>query len=63
MTASELIALRNRLNWSQTDAANNLGCSKRSIVNWEIGKTKIPKSIALAASAVLLNLPPYGSSD
>lgn len=60
MTAAQLKALRDRLHWSQSEAARQLGCSARSIANWEKGATKIPHSIALAASAVLMNLPPYG---
>jgi DNA-binding transcriptional regulator YiaG len=60
MSASELIKLRERFHWSQAEAARNLGCSARSIVNWEAGINKIPKSIALAAAAVVMNLPPYG---
>lgn len=60
MTAAELIKLRRRLKWSQAEAARKLGCSARSIVNWEKGISKIPESIALAASAVMMNLPPYG---
>jgi len=60
MTAAELIKLRERLNWSQAEAARKLGCSARSIVNWEKGKHRIPDNIALAVSAVLMNIPPYG---
>ena len=62
MKASELKALRNRFKWSQKQAAIELGCSKRSIVNWEKGVHVIPGSIALAASAVCMNLPRYGDS-
>jgi len=60
MTASELIELRQRFHWSQAEAARQLGCSARSIVNWENGTNKIPKSIALAVAAVAMNVPPYG---
>lgn len=60
MTAAELRKLRERLNWSQAEAARNLGCSVRSITNWEKGVNRIPKSVALAAAAVMMNLPPYG---
>lgn len=60
MTANDLIELRTRMHWTQIEAAKHLGCSPRSIVNWEAGKP-IPGSIALAASAILMNLPPYGS--
>ena len=60
MTAAELIKLRQRFNWSQAEAAGKLGCSIRSIVNWEKGVNKIPPSIALAAAAVVMDIPPYG---
>jgi transcriptional regulator with XRE-family HTH domain len=60
MNAEELIELRKRFNWSQQEAASKLGCSRRSIANWENGTHKIPDSIALAASAVCLNIPKYG---
>jgi transcriptional regulator with XRE-family HTH domain len=60
MTSDELIELRQRFRWSQAEAANKLGCSPRSIANWEKGVNPIPDSIALAASAVCLNLPKYG---
>lgn len=59
MNATDLIQLRNRFRWSQAEAAQQLGCSARSIANWEQGVNKIPESIALAASAVAMNLPPY----
>jgi DNA-binding transcriptional regulator YiaG len=60
MNASELIELRQRFYWSQAEAARQLGCSLRSITNWEKRTHKIPKHIALAAAAVVMNLPPYG---
>lgn len=60
MNADELVELRKRFGWSQEVAASQLGCSKRSITNWEKGIHPIPDSIALAASAVCMNLPKYG---
>lgn len=60
MNAADLAKLRQRMGWSQTEAARQLGCSLRSVVNWGKGINKIPDSIALAASAVLMGLPPYG---
>lgn len=62
MNADELIELRKRFGWSQSEAALRLGCSKRSIANWEKGINPIPDSIALAASAVCMNLPKYGKA-
>lgn len=61
MTGSELVALRARFGWSQARAAQVLGCSARSISNWESGRHEVPDSIALAASAVAMGLPPYGA--
>jgi len=60
MTAAELLELRKRFGWSQAEAAKRLGCSQRSIANWENEINLIPDSIALAASAVCMNLPKYG---
>lgn len=62
MNAAELIELRKRFGWSQAEAASKLGCSRRSIANWEKEINPIPDSIALAASAVCMNLPKYGQS-
>lgn len=61
MTAAELKKWRERLHLSQADAARQLGCSRRSLQNWESGKHDIPKYIAMAVSAVSMALPPYGS--
>jgi len=60
MNANDLLELRKRFSWSQGEAAEKLGCSKRSIFNWENGISPIPKTIALAAAAVCKNLRPYG---
>ena len=63
MTAAELKAFRQRNHYSQTEAAEALGCSLRSITNWEKGKLPIPGYIALAASAVAFGLPPMGGES
>lgn len=62
MTADELKQWRERLHLSQAAAADLIGCSRRAYQNYEAGKSAIPKSIALAVSAVLFNLPPYGTN-
>lgn len=61
MTSLDLINFRRRFDFSQQEAAQALGCSPRAIYNWERGVTTIPESIALAASAVAMGLPKYGS--
>lgn len=48
MTADELIAWRKRLGYNRTQAAAALGCHRNSIMQWEAGKTEIPKYIELA---------------
>ena len=61
MTAAQLRQWRAQLKLSQGEAARRLGCSRRSLQHWETGKYAIPGSIAMAVSAVSMNLPPYGS--
>ena len=61
MNANDLIMLRKQCGWNQTEAAKNLGCSVRSIQNWESGINKIPNSIALAAASAVNKTEPYGS--
>ena len=61
MTAAQLRKWRAALSLSQEEAASRLGCSRRSLQHWEAGKFPIPGYIAMAVSAVSMNLPPYGS--
>jgi transcriptional regulator with XRE-family HTH domain len=63
MTANELLEFRKRLHLSRREAAEKLGCSQKSISNWEKGINKIPDYIALAVSAVAMNLPKYGNNQ
>jgi predicted transcriptional regulator len=58
MTASSFIAWRGRLRLSVTAASSALGCSRRAIQSWEMGRTKIPHYIALACQAIANGLPP-----
>lgn len=60
MTPDDLIAWRKTLGLSQADAALKLGAGRRSIQQWESGQYDIPRYIALACSAIALNVPPYG---
>jgi len=62
MTAAQLKAWRLQHKLSQAAAAAKLGCSRRSIQQWESGDNEIPKYIAMALSAVLFNLPAYGDA-
>ncbi len=60
MEKTTLIEWRKRLGMSQAAAAEKLGCGRRSLQRWEDGSQAIPRYIALACSAVSLNLIPYG---
>lgn len=61
MTHIQLLQLRKQFDWTQKEAAQQLGCSVRSIVCWERNERAIPRSIALAASAAIANLKEFGA--
>jgi hypothetical protein len=60
MTKLDLITFRKRFRLTKIATAEALGCSQRSIYNYEVLGFPIPKCIALAASAYAMGLPPYG---
>jgi len=57
MTSADLRTWRG--DRSRAEAAQAIGCSERSILNWEQGRA-IPRYIALAIAALQFDLPPYG---
>lgn len=59
MTAHQLREWRRKRGLSQVAAAEAIGCSRRSIQNWEKGKA-IPEWVAKAIAAYQFNLPAYG---
>jgi DNA-binding transcriptional regulator YiaG len=61
VTPRELVEFRNRMGLTQAECAEALGCSLRSIGKWEKPGAKVPKYIALAASAHAHGLPAAGS--
>jgi len=60
VTATQLAKWRAQFKLSQADAAKLIGCSRRSLQNWESGANTIPKNIAMAVSAATMGLPAYG---
>lgn len=58
MTPESLLAWRKARELSQETLALQLGCSRRAIVNWEAGKTSVPRYIALALAALRRKLTP-----
>lgn len=61
MTAADLKKWRLQRKISQEEAAQQIGCSRRSIQQWESGANPVPDYIAMAVSAVSMGLPPYGA--
>jgi transcriptional regulator with XRE-family HTH domain len=59
MTADEFTAWRKHLGLSGRKAAAALGVSKNTITAYERGKWGIPKTVALACSAVANQLRPW----
>lgn len=65
MTASDLIRWRQTLGWSARRAAKEIGVSYAMYRWYEAGirdgkPVEIPRPVALACSALLHHLPPYG---
>lgn len=52
MTPEQFTRWRERLGWTRTKAAEELGCAPNSITAWEQGRSKIPRYIALACRAL-----------
>lgn len=60
MNGVELLRLRNKMKLSRQQMAEAIGCSVGALRNWELGYYDVPKYIALACTAYVMNLPPYG---
>jgi DNA-binding XRE family transcriptional regulator len=65
MTPSDLIEWRRRLRLTQQQAADRIGCSRRSIQNWEKEGATIPLYIGLACAALARKTPlkPWTKED
>lgn len=46
--SSDMRAWRDRMGWTQTVAATELGITRRSIAGYEAGTQAIPRAVALA---------------
>lgn len=60
LSPATLTAWRDRMGYSQREAADILGCSLGSWAEWEQGSRKIPRYIGLACAALALGMTPYG---
>lgn len=56
-----LLAWRERMGYSQRDAAEALGCSRNAWNKWESGSSNAPRYIGLACAALALGMEPYGA--
>lgn len=70
MSPEQFKEWRKRMAFNQTEAATALGISKSSIELYERGSRRddnreviIPRTVALACSAVLAGLTPYGEGS
>lgn len=59
MKPSELAAWRRHMKWNKAEAARRLGLSRNTFAAYEAGRVEIPAYIALACTALALNLPPW----
>lgn len=59
VTPAMLIAWRQRMGFSQRDAADALGCSRGGFAGWESGKNSVPRYIGLAMAALAMGMKPY----
>lgn len=60
LNATVLKAWRERMGYSQREAASVLGCSRSAWQGWEDGTQKPPRYIGLACAALALGMKPYG---
>lgn len=60
LTPASMTEWRERMGYTKIDAAFELGLSRNSITNYENGFHKIPKSVGLAMSALMMGMKPYG---
>lgn len=60
MTPEQFKRFRKRMGLNQKQVAERLGVSVNMPSAYESGKSVIPRYIALACTAVLLDLPEYG---
>ena len=56
-----MLIWREQMGYTQLDAANELGCSRKALINWEKGRHEIPRYIGLAMGALATGMRPYGS--
>lgn len=66
MTPTDLVSWRRELGISRAEASRRLGVSERMLAYYEAGKredgraVEIPRTVALACSALYHRLPPFG---
>lgn len=62
MKGKQLAELRERMGWSKTEAATQLGCGRNQIATYEAAD-EVPLMLALACAARANGLPPYGGTQ
>jgi DNA-binding XRE family transcriptional regulator len=59
MTPESFLAWRNDVGLSQKAAAEQLGLGRRTVQDYEAGRYPVPRSVALACSAIFHRLEPW----
>lgn len=61
MTAADFIDLQNRLGISRAELCQQLGIAPNTGTAYALGRHPIPRTVALACSALALGIRPYGA--
>jgi DNA-binding XRE family transcriptional regulator len=61
--APSLAVWRERMGFSQVQAAKEIGCSRQAWIGWEVGSKRTPRYIYLAMAALALGMKPYGEPN
>lgn len=62
LSPAMIIAWRERMGFTQIQAAEALGCSRRTLSGYETGQHQAPRSIGLAMTALAMGMKPYFES-
>lgn len=55
----DMTNLRRQMGWSKRKLARELGMSPTTVQSYEDGRTRIPRHVALACSALICKLEPW----
>jgi DNA-binding transcriptional regulator YiaG len=62
LTGATMSAWRERMGFSQREAAAQVGCSREAWSGWEAGRKQVPHYIGLAMAALALGMAGHGGA-